>query len=65
MPSTVVAHIDYNDDLLEMTITFRSGMIYKYYDVPLSMVVDFKKSSSKGTFLNQYIKGNYKHKKIG
>ena len=65
MPSTVIEHIDYNDDEQELIILFRSGIIYKYYDVPLSIFVDFKKSGSKGTFLNQVIKGNFKYKKIG
>ncbi len=64
MPSSVVNYITYNDDERVLQVVFQSGMIYHYYEVPPEVVMDFKKSGSKGIFLNKVIKGNYTFKKI-
>ena len=64
MPSTVVASIRYDTATLTLWVEFVSGSIYKYSNVEEKVYWDLKKSGSKGTFLNQQIKGNYEYKKI-
>ena len=64
MPSTVIAHMNY-DALREiLRIHFVSGLVYEYKKVPEKVYAALKQSGSKGSFLNQHIKGNYEYKKI-
>jgi hypothetical protein len=65
MPSTVVHTFHYNIDSLVLTVIFQSGAVYEYYDVPEDVYLLFTKARSKGTFLNQHIKGNYAFEKVG
>ena len=64
MPSTVVADMKYNVLDETLRVRFVSGLIYEYKKVPLEVFKAMKKAHSKGTFLNQHIKGNYDFKKI-
>ena len=64
MPSTVVQHISYDSARYVLRIRFVSGTVYEYSKVPASVYEEMKKSGSKGTYLNQYIKGHYNYKKI-
>lgn len=63
MPSTAIARIKYNGTARVLTVVFVSGMVYKYLNVPQSVYDDFKTSGSKGTYLNQFIKGYYDFEK--
>ena len=64
MPSTVISSINYNAELLKLRVTFVSGMIYDYKEVPEEVFIALKTSGAKGVFLNQHIKGKYKFEKI-
>jgi len=64
MPSTVVSSIHYNAATSTLRVMFVSGMIYEYENVPEEIYKELKKSSSKGTYLNQHIKGTYDYKKL-
>jgi len=64
MPSSVVSSMHYYPDTTTLRIIFTSGMIYDYKNVPEKVYKEMKSSSSKGTYLNQRIKGLYKYKKI-
>lgn len=64
MPSTVVAHIDYDAARLLLTIHFVSGAIYEYQQVPEAVFLSLKQSREKGIYLNRFIKGKYNFKKI-
>lgn len=64
MPSSVVAAMNYDEASSTLRITFVSGMIYDYKNVPEQVYLDMKASGSKGVFLNQKIKGKYRFKKI-
>lgn len=65
MPSTVIASMHYNADTATLRIRFVSGLVYDYLEVPGKIYRAMQKASSKGTFLNQFIKGKYDFKKIG
>lgn len=64
MPSTVVHTFYYNNDTQVLKVIFQSGAAYEYYAVPEEVYLLFAKAKSKGTFLNQFIKGNYEFEKI-
>ncbi|WP_205513289.1 KTSC domain-containing protein [Longitalea arenae] len=64
MPSSVVAHIDYDPKSLILRITYTSGQVYDYLHVPASIYEAMKKSGSKGIYLNKFIKGHYPFKKL-
>lgn len=54
-PRTVAAGYDYDEesDLGTVTVVFRDGTFYNYYDVPSSVWVEFHASFSKGPMLNR------------
>ncbi|MEP6675770.1 MAG: KTSC domain-containing protein [Ferruginibacter sp.] len=64
MPSSVVARIHYDTTSQVLQIVFVSGMVYAYKNVPEEEYLKMKNSRSKGTYLNQHIKGNYQFEKI-
>jgi hypothetical protein len=64
MPSSVVQHMHYNPVSKTLTITYVSGNVYNYLEVPETMFKKMKAASSKGEFLNQKIKGKYAFEKV-
>jgi hypothetical protein len=54
-PRTVAAGYDYNPETDKgvITVVFRDGVFYNYYDVPPSVWVEFHDSFSKGPMLNR------------
>ena len=64
MPSTVVASMDYDGARKILRVSFVSGIVYEYKDVPEDVYIAMKTSGSKGIFLNQKIKGNYAFNKV-
>ena len=63
MPSTVISSFHYDKAKHELTVIFISGTVYIYKKVPESTYEEMKRSSSKGVFLNERIKGIYKFEK--
>ena len=57
-PRTVAAGYDYNPDEDKgiITVVFRDGTFYNYYDVPPSVWIEFHDSFSKGPMLNRKTK---------
>jgi len=64
MPSSVVAGFSYNSETLTLRITYVSGLVYDYLKVPERVYKEMKAYQSKGSFLNHYIKGKYKFRKV-
>jgi hypothetical protein len=64
MPSTVVAHMEYDAAAQILRITFVSGLVYNYLHVPEHVYKNMKAATSKGTFLNTHIKGKYDFEKV-
>jgi hypothetical protein len=59
MPSTAVEHISYDQAEHELHVTFVGGATYTYYGVPSWVFGAFRAATSKGQFLNQFIKDRY------
>ncbi|MEO8172138.1 MAG: KTSC domain-containing protein [Sediminibacterium sp.] len=64
MPSSVVRSMSYNPSLQRLRIVYVSGMVYDYLQVPPNEYEAMKSAFSKGTYLNQHIKGHYRFRKI-
>lgn len=65
MPSTVIAKMEYEEAEKSLRITFTTGLVYLYKDVPLSIYNAFRSSSAKGIYFNNYIKNKYTFEKVG
>ena len=57
MPSSVIASINYDIDSSILSITYVSGVIYRYKAVPEKVYKELKASMSKGRYLNFHVKG--------
>ena len=64
MPSSVISSISYDAATLVLTITFVSGTVYYYKNVPEEIYQALKTSRMKGVYLNKQIKGRYRYEKI-
>ena len=64
MPSTVIAHFEYDREKALLTIRFTTGVVYQYLDVPEDVYVAFRQYREKGVYLNKFIKGKYAYKKM-
>jgi hypothetical protein len=56
MPSTVIRSFRYHADRRELEVTFRSGRVYAYLDVPLGTAKAMRAASSKGEFFNAHVR---------
>ena len=56
MPSSVIRKHHYEPDAEELTITFVTGRIYLYKEVPAEVYGEFCDAYSKGTFFNEHIR---------
>jgi hypothetical protein len=64
MPSTVIRSFAYRPADAILTITFVSGSVYEYYDVPPQLADAFKAYREKGIFYNEQIKGKFRFAKV-
>ena len=64
MPSSVIRFFRYAADTRELKVTFVSGRLYVYEDVPPEVAAAFRGSRSKGTFFNHEIRDRYAYRDI-
>lgn len=64
MPSSVIASYQYDAVAHQLKVIFLSGVIYVYKDVPESVYIKMKNTTSKGKFLNNYIKGKFEFTRL-
>ena len=60
MPSSVIHEHNYDRQSHRLEITFVSGKMYVYEEVPLAIYLAFTAAFSKGTFFNKFIKDHYR-----
>lgn len=54
----------YKTEPKTLSVTFKNGTIYEYYEVPWDVFTKFRMSDSQGKFLNSKINKIYEFKKI-
>jgi len=64
MPSTAIAEIQYDKDAERLTVTFVTGRVYEYVDLPAHVAASFQSAYSKGTFFNAYIRDRYDFREL-
>jgi hypothetical protein len=64
MPSTAIANLKYDGSRERLVVTFVTGRIYEYVDVPAEVAASFQSAFSKGTFFNSYIRDRYDFREL-
>ncbi|NCI50272.1 KTSC domain-containing protein [Sediminibacterium roseum] len=64
MPSTVIRSFSYDALKHRLRVVFVSGMVYEYLNVPQEIYDEMRAAFSKGTYLNERIKGFYEFRKV-
>lgn len=59
MPSTVIRHFEHDPATRQLTVTFTTGRIYVYDDVPDAVAAALRTAGSKGAFFNSQIRNVY------
>ena len=64
MPSRVISSFTYDPGARRLVVTFVTGRIYEYADVPANVAANLRASFSKGVFFNEHIRNNYPSREI-
>lgn len=66
--SSTIHRVEYNEKEKTMEIEFRSGNLYRYYDVPPRLWKVFQLyiecEGSAGSFFNEYVKNKFTSEKL-
>lgn len=62
--SSNLARFGYDDASQILTVEFKSGATYNYFDVPSPVYEQMKAAGSKGQFLAQSVKGHYRFARV-
>ncbi len=62
--SSNIARYKYDEKAHVLTVEFKSGGTYNYYDVPQTLYRQMDAASSKGQFLARNIKGAYRYARV-
>ena len=62
--SSVMTFVKYDDDAGELDITFTSGKIYRYLEVPAEIYDGLLDAESKGEFFNDNIKDAFVYSEV-
>ncbi len=65
MPSAVIRSTHYDEQTRTLRVTYVSGLVYAYRDVPAEVYAAMRAAFSKGRFLNEFIKGKYPFERMG
>ncbi|HJX28434.1 MAG TPA: KTSC domain-containing protein [Thermoanaerobaculia bacterium] len=57
--SSAISSVGYDPRRETLEVEFRSGTIYRFFAVPAEIYKDFLRSSSKGRFFGQRIRGRF------
>ena len=63
--SSNIQSIGYDSQTQTIEVEFLNGAVYQYYGVPESLYERLMQESSKGRFLNAYIKNQYPYSRVG
>ena len=62
--STNIASIGYDENSQTLEVEFLNNSIYQYFNIPVSLYEQLMAESSKGKFLNTYIKNAYAYSRV-
>ena len=64
MPSTVIRRFDYRPDSRELVVTFVTGRIYVYSEVPEAEAQAMRAAFAKGVYFNKHIRDRYAAREV-
>ena len=64
MPSSVISSFTYEPERRRLIVTFVTGRVYEYADVPAGVAANFRASFSKGVFFNEHIRNKFSCREI-
>lgn len=64
MPSTVIRRFSYDETQRRLRVTFTSGDVYDYDDVPPEVEIGFRDAFSKGRFFASDIRDRYPYRRV-
>lgn len=64
MPSRVISSFTYDPGARRLVVTFVTGRVYEYLDVPADIAANLRASFSKGVFFNTHIRDRYAAREI-
>lgn len=62
--SSNIARFSYDDASRILKVEFTNGSVYDYFDVPSHVFDGMRNAPSKGQYLAQQIKGNYRYARV-
>lgn len=62
--SSAIADLEYDAERERLVVTFVTGRIYEYVDVPFHVAAAFERAPSKGTYFNIYIRDRYDFREL-
>lgn len=62
--SSNLASIGYDESTETLEVEFLNGSIYQYYNIPAGLYQQLMQESSKGRYLNTYIKNAYPYSRV-
>ena len=62
--SSNLARFGYDGNTQTLSVEFKNGGLYNYYDVPMNVFESMKHAPSKGQFLASQIKGNFRYARV-
>lgn len=62
--SASVASVGYAVDVRTLEVEFRSGAVYRYFDVPAEIYGGFVVARSKGAYFSSAVKGQFGYARI-
>lgn len=64
MPSTAITDHSYDEDALELIVTFVTGRRYAYESVPLDVAAGLDSAASKGGYFNRHIRDQFEFRQL-
>lgn len=62
--SSNISDLRYDESSSILEVWFKNGGIYQYFDIPRQVWEGLNAAGSKGEYLHQHIKGNYRYSKV-
>jgi hypothetical protein len=62
--STTLATVAYENAGRVLQLEFRSGSLYRYFDVPEEVYEGLLRASSKGRYFNEQIRDRFQHDRV-
>ncbi|WP_332777924.1 KTSC domain-containing protein [Polaromonas sp.] len=59
--SSSIARFAFDDASRVLKVEFKNGNVYDYFDIPDHVFDGMRAAPSKGQYLAQYVKGNYRY----